>query len=137
MVKYMGPIVVVDEIAPSRFFYERLLGQKVKYDFGVNVTFEGDFSIHLQTHLQALLGDAIEHPVTRKAHSAELTFETDEIEALCQHLKDATVEFVHDIREQPWGQRVMRMYDPARASGCVRRDDGSRGLGVSMVRVCR
>ena len=113
MVKYMGPLFAVDEIAPSRRFYEQLLGQKVKYDFGVNVTFEGDFSIHLKAHLQSLMGDGIDSPVSLKARNAELTFETDEIDALCQRLKDAAVEFVHPIREQPWGQRVMRLYDPA------------------------
>lgn len=112
MVKYMGPILVVEEIAPSRYFYEQLLGQQVKYDFGPNVTFQGDFSIHLRRHLQALLGDGADRPVTRKAHNAELTFETDEIEAVGQRLKQAAVEFVHDIREQPWAQRVLRVYDP-------------------------
>jgi hypothetical protein len=40
MLKYIGPIIVVDDIGPARHFYERLLGQKVKYDFGVNVSFE-------------------------------------------------------------------------------------------------
>ena len=57
MVKYMGTILVVEEIAPSRFFYEQLLGQKVRYDFGPNVTFEGDFAIHLRLHLQELMDD--------------------------------------------------------------------------------
>ena len=112
MVKYMGPIIAVDEIAPSRFFYEQLLGQKVKYDFGQNVTFEGDFAIHLRFHLQELLGDRTDHPVTRKAHNGELTFGTDEIEGDYQRLKQGAVEFIHGIQEQPWGQRVMRLYDP-------------------------
>ena len=112
MVKYIGPIVAVEEIAPSRYFYEHLLGQKVKYDFGVNVTFEGDFAIHLRSHLQALQGETTQGTANRKSPNAELCFETDEIEALCQRLKDGAVEFVHEIREQPWAQRVMRLYDP-------------------------
>jgi catechol 2,3-dioxygenase-like lactoylglutathione lyase family enzyme len=112
VLKFVGPNIVVDEIAPSRYFYERLLGQKVKYDFGVNVSFEGDFSIHLKSHLQALLGDATQYPVAKKAHNGQLIFETDEIETIYQGLKQAVVEFIHVIQEQPWGQRVMRLYDP-------------------------
>jgi len=99
----MGPLIIVEDIASSRRFYEHLLGQKVKYDFGVNVTFAGDFSIHLQAHFQTLLGEGTPHPVTRKTHNAELTFETDEIEALCQRLEQAGVAFAHPIQESRGG----------------------------------
>ena len=50
--------------------------------------------------------------MTKKAHNVELCFETDEIEAVYQRVHEADVEFIHGIREQPWGQRVMRLYDP-------------------------
>jgi len=112
MLKFVCPLIVVDEIAPSRYFYEQLLGQKVKFDFGQNISFEGDFAIHLKPHFQALLGDVTRFPVTTKAHNVELYFETDEIGAIYQRLKQAAVDFVHMIQEQPWGQRVMRLYDP-------------------------
>ncbi len=112
MLKYMGPLIAVDEIAPSRFFYEQLLGQNVKWDFGPNVTFEGDFSIHLRSHLRMLMGDANDIPAAGKTRDAELCFETDEIDALYRRLDRASVEFVHAVQEQPWGQRVVRLYDP-------------------------
>jgi len=112
MLKFNSPLIVVEDIARSRFFYEQLLGQKVKFDFGENVPFEGDFSIHLKAHFQSLLGDAAQYPVTRKANWGELYFETDELMPIFQRLEEAGVEFIHPILEQPWGQRVMRMYDP-------------------------
>ena len=112
MLRFVCPLIVVDEIARSRYFYEQILGQKVKDDFGVNVSFEGNFAIHLKAHYQSLLGDVTQYPVAPKAHNGELYFETDELEPICQRLKQAGVEFIHVIREQPWGQRVMRLYDP-------------------------
>jgi catechol 2,3-dioxygenase-like lactoylglutathione lyase family enzyme len=112
VLKFVCPLVVVDEIAPSRYFYEHLLGQKVKFDFGQNVQFEGDFAIHLKSHYQALLGDMTQYPVTKKANNGELYFETDALETIFQGLKQAACEFIHVIQEQPWGQRVMRLYDP-------------------------
>jgi uncharacterized glyoxalase superfamily protein PhnB len=112
MLKYIGPIITVDEIAPSRYFYEQLLGQKVTFDFGVNVSFEGGFAIHLKSHFQSLLGDAARFPIIQKAHNGDLVFEVDEIDPLYQRLQLAGVEFLHAIQEQPWGQRVMRLYDP-------------------------
>jgi uncharacterized glyoxalase superfamily protein PhnB len=112
MLKFVGPLIVVDEMARSQYFYEQLLSLKVKFDFGENVQFEGDFSIHLKSHFQSLLGDMMQYPVTKKAHWGELYFQTDELESIYQHLNEAGVEFIHPIREQPWGQRVMRLYDP-------------------------
>ena len=112
MLKFVCPLIVVDEIARSRQFYEQLLGQKVKFDFGVDVAFEGDFTIHLKSHYQSLLGDVTQYPITKKAHNGELYFETDEIELIYQRLQAADVEFIEAVQEQPWGQRAMRLYDP-------------------------
>jgi hypothetical protein len=41
-----------------------------------------------------------------------LYFETDELEPIYRRLKEAKVAFIHGIYEQPWGQRVMHLYDP-------------------------
>ena len=111
MLKFDAPLIVVEDMARSRHFYETLLGQKVKFDFGPNIPFEG-FSLHLRSHFQSLLGDAAQYPVIQKAHWGELYFETDELEPIGQRLNAAGVEFIHAICEQPWGQRVMRFYDP-------------------------
>ena len=111
MLKFDAPLIVVNDMARSRYFYEELLGQKVKFDFGPNVPFEG-FSIHLKSHFQSLLGDAAQFPVTQKAHWGELYFETDDLEPIYQRLNEAGVACIHPISEQPWGQRVMRFYDP-------------------------
>ena len=85
MLKFDGPLIVVNDMARSRHFYEQLLGQKVKFDFGPNVPFEG-FSIHLKSHFQSLLGDVTQFPVTQKANWGELYFETDDLEPDYQRL---------------------------------------------------
>lgn len=112
MLKFVSPLIVVEDMARSRQFYEQLLEQKVKFDFGVDVAFEGDFTIHLKSHFQSLLGDATKYPITSKAHNGELYFDSDDIEAVCQRLQVAGVEFIEAIQEQPWGQRAIRLYDP-------------------------
>ncbi len=112
MLKFISPLIVVEDMARSRQFYEQLLEQKVKFDFGVDVAFEGDFTIHLKSHFQSLLGDAAKYPITTKAHNGELYFDADDIESIYQRLQAAGVEFIEGIREQPWGQRAMRLYDP-------------------------
>lgn len=109
--KYVCPLIVVKDIKTARDFYENLLGQKVIADFGENVTFEGDFAIHLEEHYKNLLGEK-SSPILRKSNNFELYFETDEVDDIFERLKKNNMEFLHVIREQPWGQRVMRFYDP-------------------------
>lgn len=112
MLKFICPLIAVEDIAVSRHFYEYILGQEVKFDFGENVVFKGDFAIHLKAHFQQLLGNPALYPVTQRAYNGELYFETSEIETIYERLKRQEVEFIHKPREQPWGQWVIRFYDP-------------------------
>ncbi|MBN2080321.1 MAG: glyoxalase/bleomycin resistance/dioxygenase family protein [Spirochaetes bacterium] len=109
--KYICPLIVVEDIRASRDFYEVLLEQKIKYDFGENITFEGDFAIHLRSHFSELIDGK---PIRRGSNGFELYFEHDNIENLVEKLKFNNVEFLHEAREQPWRQKVARFYDPDR-----------------------
>jgi len=93
----------------SRDFYENLLNQKVKYDFGESVTFHGDFAIHLRTHYKSLIDNK---EILSGGNNFELYFESDRIELIAEKLKENNVIFVHELREQPWRQKVVRFYDP-------------------------
>ena len=108
--KYICPLIVVKDIIASRNFYENILGQTPKYDFGENVTYEGDFSIHLEEHYKDLLGNGYSQ-IIKRSHNFELYFETEELDSVIQRLKKNEIEFIHEIKEQPWGQRVTRFYD--------------------------
>jgi catechol 2,3-dioxygenase-like lactoylglutathione lyase family enzyme len=121
--KYVCALIAVSDIGRSRAFYEGLLAQKVKADFGPNVTYEGSFAIHERTHFQSLLGegstglppvggDRATGDELRPTFVGELYFEEDALEEAERKLRDAGVSFVHPTREQPWAQRVLRCLDP-------------------------
>ena len=101
--KFICPLIVVEDITSSRHFYVNILGLKVKYDFGEDVTYKGDFAIHLKEHFQQLLGKPADYPVVSRAHNGELYFESDEIDTIHNHLKKNSVKFIHELQEQPWG----------------------------------
>lgn len=107
--KFVCPLLVVSDMERSRFFYGNLLELEVKYDFGENVTFHGDFSIHLGSHFQKLIG---QRNIQNGENNFELYFERDDLEPLVEKLKKHQIRFVHDIQEQPWHQKVVRFYDP-------------------------
>lgn len=52
--KYICSLITVSDMKRSRHFYEHILSQKVKYDFDEDITFHGDFAIHLHTHFKEL-----------------------------------------------------------------------------------
>lgn len=107
--KYVCPLLVVSDMGLSRKFYEEVLNQRVKVDFGENVTYEGDYALHLQSHYTNLIENK---PIAFGGHDGEIYFEDDDLEALQARLQAADVEFLHTIREEPWKQRVLRFYDP-------------------------
>lgn len=106
--KYISSLITVSDINRSRFFYENLLKQEVESDFGENVGFKGGFAIHLEAHYKNL----IKKEIKQGGNNFELYFEDDNLDQLVNTLKDNSVEFVHELREQPWGQKVVRFYDP-------------------------
>lgn len=107
--KFICALITVNDMERSRHFYEGLLEQEIKYDFGENITFHGDFAIHLRSHFQGLIDNK---EVKHNANNCELYFEYDDLEQLEKKLNKEGVKFVHNIREQPWRQKVMRFYDP-------------------------
>jgi catechol 2,3-dioxygenase-like lactoylglutathione lyase family enzyme len=107
--KFICPLITVSDMDRSREFYENVLGQKVKYDFGENIDFEGHFSIHLRSHFSQLIDNK---EITSGTNNFELYFEHENLGQMEERLNNFGVEFVHKVREQPWRQKVMRFYDP-------------------------
>ena len=106
--KYMAVLIVVEDIQKSRYFYETILKQKLKMDFGENITFHGDFAIHEKDHFQSVVKGSVNQG---RHNNCELYFEHDELEELSTVLQDEGIQFLHNIMEQPWRQKVMRFYD--------------------------
>lgn len=122
--KFICPLITVSDMATARHFYENILKLKVKYDFGENVTYDGDFAIHLQAHFQCLID---QKKIVSGGNNFELYFEDDHPEKIIEQLEQHQIELVHDLREQPWRQRVVRFYDP---------DQNIIEVGESMEHVC-
>lgn len=126
--KYKMPLIVVEDMERSRRFYEDLLGQKVILDFGANITFAGDFCLQTKESWRGFIGDC-EDTIMFRPNNFELYFEEKNFDQFIQKLKSyGGVEIIHDVREYPWGQKVVRFYDP---------DKHIIEVGESMVTVVR
>jgi len=113
-IRFTSTLITVSDMNAAREFYERLLGQEVEYDFGENVSFKGGFALHQRDHFHQLLGSsgAVRQDGGRSRYDMELYFECEDIEAVDERLRSEGVPYVHPLREQPWAQRVFRVFDP-------------------------
>jgi hypothetical protein len=86
-----------------------MLDQVIEHDFGKNIIFVSGLSIWelRQDHvIQQNLDTAPGH------HRFELYFETHDMDNVVNKLAAEQVQLLHEIHEEPWGQRTVRFFDP-------------------------
>ena len=93
----------------SKRFYHDVLGLDVVADFGANVTLDGGVVLQMLDTWKSFI--RTDHVVLPN-HAGELYFEADDIDGFRKHLESFDIRLVHPLFEHPWGQRVIRFYDP-------------------------
>lgn len=112
-IKFCSSVLLVNNIKASREFYEDILNQTVEIDHGECIGFVDGFSIWQIEHAYKIMAKDFSNRVSgNESGRFELYFESDNLDDMHKKLTDKKVEFVHDMIEQPWGQRVFRIYDP-------------------------
>ncbi|AGB01674.1 VOC family protein [Methanoregula formicica] len=105
-------VLFVSNIERSKRFYQNLLGLEIEMDLGVNVGFRNGLALWQKDFALNVIHGKQTPPV--KGNDIEIYFETGSIEDAWETVCSQGVEVVHELREQPWGQRVFRVYDPDR-----------------------
>lgn len=112
-IKLVSSVIFVRDVPTARRFYEEILGLQVEMDLGVNIGYVGGLGLWQAEYAQNnIFGQAESGELGHK--NLELYFETANFDEVCAKLESAGVEFIHSPREQPWGQRVIHIYDPDR-----------------------
>jgi lactoylglutathione lyase len=109
--KLKNTLLAVADMERSLTFYETVLGLQVVLDFGANKTLTG--GLCLQT-LETWIGFLETDRVAFGGNDAELYFEEDRFDGFVRRLESLEIQYVHPVKEHPWGQRVVRFYDPDR-----------------------
>jgi predicted enzyme related to lactoylglutathione lyase len=113
-IKFAMPVIIVNDIAISKKFYQNIFSLEIENDFGENVVFKDSFSIWEKEKAKEIIFGAIRdhHLDDRGDRFVELFFRSSELEAISEKLKIQNVELIHDIKEETWGQRTIRFFDP-------------------------
>ena len=108
---FNSAVLLVDDVEKSKRFYSVVLGQKIIFDFGRNVVFEGGLAIWKRDYALNLIFEEKKTVFQAGTSNVEFYFETGDLKKLFERLSNEEVEVIHSIREEPWGQNVFRVFD--------------------------
>ena len=110
MLKFKCPLLAVSDMGKAIAFYEEVIGDRVAFDFGANVQFEGGFALQEMKRWKEMIQT---DDVCTLSNNAELYFEEEDFDDFLEYLKEfPEIQYVHPVEEAPWGQRIVRFYDP-------------------------
>ena len=109
--KLKNTLLAVTDMEKSVAFYKDTLGLHKIADFGANVTLSG--GLCLQTvDTWAEFIEKTPGELGWCGNVSEVYFEEDDFGSFVEKLKNLDIHYVHPVKEHPWGQRVVRFYDP-------------------------
>ena len=107
--KYSCTVLSVSDIRAARKFYEDLFGLEVFQDYGKNIAFT--CGLALQQDFDWLVGVS-KDSVLNQPNNMEICFEEQDFDGFLDKLKKYPhIEYLGDMIEHSWGQRVIRFYD--------------------------
>jgi len=103
-------VLLVNDVEKSKAFYRDLLKQEILMDIGINVGFAGGLALWQRDYaINVIHGPGVQ---PRKGNDVEVYFETPDISEAWETVRSLDIPVIHELREQPWCQRVFRIYDP-------------------------
>ena len=107
--KHVCMLISVADINTARKFYEDLFGLEVFQDYGRNIAFT--CGLALQQDFDWLV-NLPKEKILKKSNNAEIVFEEQNFDGFLNKLKEyPDIEYLGEVIEHSWGQRVIRFYD--------------------------
>ena len=108
--KYTCVVISVANINAARRFYQDLFGLEVYQDYRKNIAFT--CGLALQQDFDWLV-NLPKEKIIKKSNNAEIVFEEQDFDGFLNKLKAySNIEYLGEVIEHSWGQRVIRFYDP-------------------------
>jgi hypothetical protein len=109
-IRFHSSVLITKQLDKLKEFYISILKQEIEHDFGACIILKCGLS---------LWNSSDSHPVTKISNREgasnqrmELCFETEQFDEIYINLKQQNLKLLHDLIEEPWGQKVIRFFDP-------------------------
>lgn len=107
--KYICTVISVSDIEAAKKFYKDLFGLKIYQDYGKNIAFTCGLALQQDFDWLANLP---KEKVLKKSNNVEIAFEESDFDEFLIRLKQyENIEYLDEVMEHTWGQRVIRFYD--------------------------
>lgn len=107
--KYTCTVISVADINSARKFYVDLFGLEVYQDYGKNIAFT--CGLALQQDFDWLV-NLPKEKISKKTNNIEIVFEEQDFDGFLNKLREyPNIEYLGEVVEHSWGQRVIRFYD--------------------------
>lgn len=107
--KYICTVIAVKNIKTARKFYEDLFGLELYQDYGINISFTCGLSLQQEFNW---LVNLPKDKILNNSNNIELCFEEQNFDQFLEKLKEyPNINYLSDVIEHDWGQRVIRFYD--------------------------
>ncbi|PLX19423.1 MAG: hypothetical protein C0597_05230 [Marinilabiliales bacterium] len=109
-INFHSSVLFVKNIEDSKAFYCNILKQEIATDFGNNISLKTGLTLWQVPEWHDLNKGFY---TKRNANKAmELYFETSNIEEVVKQIEQNNVSLQHELIEESWGQRTIRIFDP-------------------------
>lgn len=108
--KFHSSVLLIKDIEISKHFYCKILKQEIDTDFGNNITLKGGLSLWQIPDWHTLTKDFYDKYNSNNA--LELYFETEDIFEIVDIINTNKIPMHHELTEESWGQKTIRIYDP-------------------------
>ena len=111
-IKRQATIIYSQNYEATKHFYEKVLEFSVEMDFSSVIFYKEGIAVWKvgeDHNLRSILGPNFED---HKSHPFELYFEIGNWDETIERLKKFDINYLHDVHEEPWGQRTIRILDP-------------------------
>jgi catechol 2,3-dioxygenase-like lactoylglutathione lyase family enzyme len=110
-INYISAVLFVKDISVSRDFYMNIFRQEIQYDFGTNVMFKSGLTIW-ELRKDHEIYNCYPNENMERTNKFEIYFETDDLDGIISSIESNSIEKLHEVKEEPWGQRTIRLFDP-------------------------
>ena len=111
-IKLTNTFLFVKDITISKKFYTENLDQQIQQSLEGYVVFTSGLALW-ELPEDSIIAKKLQNQLNKQNNNrVELYFETDNVDLFFNRLKNQQIEFLHEIHEEPWGQRDFRFFDP-------------------------
>lgn len=109
--KLKNMLLVVKDIDKSKDFYHRILGLHILFEYHGRAVLSSNITLQSLETWKDMIGQD-DNQIIFQNHACQLSFEVEDLDYLIELLDKYQVTMIYSSKNQSWGPKIIRFYDP-------------------------